>query len=135
MKQVLRILLVLLVAAPLAHAQAPRVGAGWGYVATASAMPALAAADVAPMALSVYPNPLVDDATVRFTLERPQRVTLDVFDLLGRRVRGHDLGRLAAGEHETALSLRGLPPGLYIVRLTGDAGAQATVRVTRLPSA
>jgi hypothetical protein len=132
---------------PLAQAQTPFAAAPAGdapaFVLLSSAWLAAPAAldrlavglDDAPLALSVYPNPATDAATVRFTLDRTQRVSMDLFDLLGRQVRQRDLGLLQAGDHEVALDLRNLPAGLYIVRLTGDAGARATVRVTRAISA
>jgi len=108
--------------AALAFADGPRAAAREG-------------ARVGVRVFAAYPNPAADDLTVRFLLERAQRVELSVFDLLGRRLRGWDLGVLAAGEQAHRLDLAGLPPGLYVVRLTGDAGARATVKVTRRPSA
>jgi hypothetical protein len=87
------------------------------------------------IALSVFPNPAVDRAVAHFQLTRSQQVTLDVFDLLGRRLGHRDLGLLSAGEHEANLDVRQLPPGIYIVRLSGDAGARATVRLIRSLSA
>lgn len=87
-----------------------------------------------PIVLSVYPNPVVEVANVRFSIERSQQITLDVFDILGRPVIHRDLGSASSGEHEIALDVSDLAPGLYMVRLTGDAGARATVRMTRAVS-
>lgn len=137
-----RLLLLILLSSPLAHAQTSWVSApaeasfafapsADAWLALAGWAAALAAEADAPLAMSIYPNPALDEATVRFSLERTQRVSLDLFDLLGRQVRQRDLGVMSAGEHEVMLDLRNLPAGLYIVRLSGDAGARATVRVTR----
>jgi hypothetical protein len=79
-----------------------------------------------PLALVVYPNPALTGATVSFTLDAAQEVTLDVVDLRGRRVRQRGLGPLPAGEHEARLALRTLPAGTFVVRMTGDAGATGT---------
>ncbi|MEP0548355.1 MAG: T9SS type A sorting domain-containing protein [Rhodothermales bacterium] len=91
------------------------------------------AAEPAPsesaLTLAVYPNPVRGDATVRFALDAPQRVTLAVFDVLGRRVLTTDLGPQPAGEVMHRLDAARLPAGLYVVRLTGDAGASATARI------
>ena len=93
------------------------------------------AAESAPLeaafALAVFPNPTRDVATVRFTLDAPQRVTLAVYDVLGRRVLAADLGAQPTGEATHRLDVANLPAGLYVVRLTGDAGARATARIVR----
>jgi hypothetical protein len=81
------------------------------------------------LALAVFPNPSRGDATARFALDRPQRVTLAVYDVLGRRVLTADLGALPAGEATHRLDAAVLPAGLYVVRLEGDAGASATARI------
>ena len=83
------------------------------------------------LALAVYPNPSRGETTVRFALDAPQRVTLAVFDVLGRRVLTDDLGAQPSGEGTRGLDAASLPAGLYVVRLTGDAGARATTRVVR----
>ncbi|TMB93561.1 MAG: T9SS type A sorting domain-containing protein [Chloroflexi bacterium] len=70
----------------------------------------------------VTPNPVRSMARVRFTLERPARVSLALFDLAGRRVsRPMNDALLAAGEHEAAISSAGLEPGVYFLRFKADA--------------
>lgn len=101
-------------------------------------MPAVIVAteDDAPVgepSLSAFPNPLRDAATLRFALDAPQRLTLDVFDVRGRRVRTSALGVQAAGEGTLRFDAAGLPPGAYRLRLAGDSGFAATVGVIRLP--
>ena len=71
---------------------------------------------------AVYPNPAREAATVAFTLDRPQAVTLEVLDVLGRVVRTEDAGPQAAGPHEARVSTGALPSGLYLVRLRGEDG-------------
>lgn len=87
------------------------------------------APESAAAALSVFPNPSRDAATVRFTLDRPQRVTLALYDVLGRRVLSRDLGAQPAGEATHRIDMTSLPTGVYIVCLDGDAGARATARI------
>lgn len=143
MKRTLQIILLLALFAPLAVAQPPAT-----LLSLVSATPAplssvmveAAAFDFEEVAndqvrLAVYPNPAAENPTVRFQLERSQGLVLDVFDLLGRRVSQQDLGYVPTGEHDVRLNIGGLPAGLYIVRLSGDAGARATVRLTRVVSA
>ena len=70
-----------------------------------------------------FPNPFATEATLRFVLAAPAAVRLDVFDLLGRRVRTLAAGRLGAGPHTAGWDGRDdaghrLAAGLYFVRLT-----------------
>jgi hypothetical protein len=93
------------------------------------------AAEDAPLesdrAFAVYPNPSRGGITARMSLDRPQRVTLAVYDVLGRRVLADDLGVHPAGEASHRLDLAALPAGVYVVRLDGDAGAWVTARIVR----
>jgi hypothetical protein len=142
MKRPLPLVVLLAFCAPLAVAQnvlPASHGDGSVVLVAASTSGHFAAADVLAalnqvegdhISVSVFPNPAYESTTVQFQLERPQRFVLDVFDLLGRRVVQQELGELEAGEHEVTLRLRNLSHGRYIVRLTGDSGARATVRLT-----
>lgn len=83
-------------------------------------------------ALSVFPNPTSDAATVRGHLQSAGEVRVEVFDLLGRRVREIDLGPRPAGEFELRLALAGLPSGAYLVRLrSGGIVEHASVVLRR----
>jgi hypothetical protein len=77
----------------------------------------------------VFPNPARRAVQAHYTLGAPQTVTLDLVDVLGRRVRSVEMGPQPAGEHEVRLDLGGLRAGLYVLRLRGDAGAGATQRI------
>ena len=78
-----------------------------------------------------FPNPATDRLAVRYTLDAAADVRLEAFDALGRRVAALDAGPRAAGAHEAALDLSGLPSGVYVVRLAAGPQADA-VRVTVL---
>ena len=70
----------------------------------------------------VYPNPLRQAGTVTFTLAEPERVTLEVFDMLGRRVAILLDERRPPGTHRVALAADGLVSGAYLCRLTTPSG-------------
>jgi hypothetical protein len=76
----------------------------------------------APMALSlgpIAPNPATLDATVTFALPIDAPASLEVVDLAGRMVSRQAVGSRGAGVHTFRLAeLRGLRPGVYLVRLT-----------------
>ncbi len=71
-----------------------------------------------------YPNPFSATTTISFTLETPDHVTLDVFDVLGRRVATLVDAVKGRGVHEVTLDARELSGGLYVYRLSAS-GHQA----------
>ncbi|UOQ53575.1 T9SS type A sorting domain-containing protein [Hymenobacter cellulosivorans] len=75
---------------------------------------------VAALPLSVYPNP----ATTTATVQTPQPTRLTVVDVLGRRV----LTQPALLTQHT-LELRGLVPGVYLVRAEAASGQTGTQRL------
>jgi len=82
--------------------------------------------------LSANPNPSRGNLRVSFELPEPSAVRLELFDLLGRRVREVRTS-LAAGSQQVALDQgRRLPPGLYQVRL-GAGGREARLTLVVLP--
>ena len=91
------------------------------------------AAPAAAAALTVTPSPAGPaGATVRYTLAAPARARVSVLDALGREVAVLADGDAAAGPHDVRLDARGLPPGIYVVRLAaGGAVAGARVPVVR----
>ena len=113
------------------------------YTATTSDhLPALAnltlggsvAADDDPEAgpvalLAAAPNPFRAGTRLRFRLDAPGEVRLDVFDALGRRVALLS-GTFGAGEHPVPLDGAGLAPGTYVVRLAA-AGVVRTRMIVR----
>ncbi|MDX1532362.1 MAG: T9SS type A sorting domain-containing protein [Rhodothermales bacterium] len=78
-----------------------------------------------------YPNPARGAVRFAVSLPGPDAVTVEAFDLLGRRVFEENLGVQPAGETAHRLDLAGLPPGLYLVRATAASGERATRRLTK----
>lgn len=76
---------------------------------------------------SPYPNPFNPRTVVGFSLDRPDRVTLAVYNLRGERVSRLYAGELGAGKHSFVWRGTGdggevQPSGLYFVRLTDGRG-------------
>ncbi|MEM1126818.1 MAG: alpha/beta hydrolase-fold protein [Bacteroidota bacterium] len=70
-----------------------------------------------------YPNPFREDATVAYRLEAPAAVTIEVYDLLGRRIaRLMDRVATLPGSHRVTWATDA-PAGVYVVRLTAASGA------------
>ncbi len=80
---------------------------------------------------AAYPNPFVAATTLSFALPTATDVTLEVLDVLGRRVALLAEGEWEAGSHTVGFDASSLPSGAYLVRLATDTGAQ-TQRITLL---
>jgi|GEM_PF-2562035 len=76
----------------------------------------------------VAPNPATTTATVRYRLAGTGAATVEVLDLLGRRVAVAD-GASAPGLHTAAVDVRALAAGLYVVRVA-QGGASVTARLS-----
>ena len=97
--------------------------------APTAAVPAPPVVDSAPL---VSPNPTAGGAAVAFGLAAPSAVSVEVFDVVGRRVASLDGGALPAGPARLAVPTAGLAPGLYVVRVrTAGGAAAARLVVTR----
>lgn len=92
------------------------VGSPWGIPVAGSGRDRLHA--------TCLPNPFSDRTTVRFRLERPARVTLELYDLTGRQVASLDEGDLAQGTHNVSLDGRSLPAGLLLCRIKAGTALQ-----------
>jgi glucuronoarabinoxylan endo-1,4-beta-xylanase len=64
-----------------------------------------------------YPNPFNPITVIRFGLPVASRVSLNVFDLLGRNVASLADGMMEAGYHNTEWNARAVASGLYFYRL------------------
>jgi hypothetical protein len=78
-----------------------------------------------------YPNPFNPTTTIKFSVESangrtgdPARVTLKVYDILGREVRTLVNEDLQPGSYEATFDAAGLASGMYFYRLqAGDPSA------------
>lgn len=67
--------------------------------------------------LPAHPNPFNPTATIRFDLPQAGRVTLEVYDLLGRQVAVLVNSWKEAGLHAVKFDGSNLPSGIYVYRL------------------
>jgi hypothetical protein len=81
--------------------------------------------------LSVRPQPASGPLTLELSLPLDANVTLDLYDLAGRRARTQSIA-LSAGRHVfTPSGLERVPPGLYLLRASA-LGSSSTRRVVIL---
>lgn len=73
-----------------------------------------------------YPNPFRESATFSLTVAKPQHVTVEVYNLSGRRVAVlHDGELEAQHSHEFVLDGSGLAGGVYFYRVRGSSFVKA----------
>ncbi len=81
--------------------------------------------------LTVAPNPMTEAGTVHFSVPAQTPVRLSVFDVLGREVLPASDAVFGPGSHTLPLDVRGLPAGVYTLRLVAGDRVE-TRRFTRL---
>jgi hypothetical protein len=69
------------------------------------------------MLLTSYPNPFNAQTTIRYTLPAASDITLDVFDITGRKIETLVSGHQEAGEHQVVWNAEGKPSGVYFYRI------------------
>jgi hypothetical protein len=76
-----------------------------------------------------YPNPFSNQTTLEIALSEKTYLEIEVFNLLGQRVRIVEKGRQEAGTHEVDWDANGLASGTYFVRMTAGEVTE-TIQVT-----
>jgi hypothetical protein len=76
--------------------------------------------------LAPYPNPFNPATTIRYLLQSPSRVSLRVYDVLGREVAVLVNAQQAAGSYQMVFDARGFASGVYFVRL--QTGTSSNIR-------
>ena len=79
--------------------------------------------------LSIYPNPSKGDATIEYVLEKEGDVSLNLYNVLGMKVKALAETHQQAGTYKCTISGRdGLRPGVYFVSLL-TGGKTSTQRI------
>ena len=72
-----------------------------------------------PVAMSVYPNPFNKNATIEYHINASQKISVEVFNLVGEKVQQFASDEIqSAGKHTYTFNEE--TPGVYFVKLTVD---------------
>ncbi len=68
-----------------------------------------------------FPNPAVARVTVRYETPRAAPVQMDLYNVLGQRVRQVHRGEVPAGRHHQQVDVSGLSSGVYFLRIVHES--------------
>ena len=71
-----------------------------------------------PSLIDIFPNPFADKTAIRFSLLARSHVSIEVFDLFGRKIATLVDEEREAGAHTASFEASALPDGLYVYRLS-----------------
>ena len=107
---------------PLASANRPESMPGTGMTGSGtlerSSDPATA------VEAAIYPNPVADATTLRYTLTDDTRLAIRVYNQSGRLVTDLSQGEQSAGTYEQDINAAGWPSGLYYVKVENGTATQ-----------
>jgi hypothetical protein len=70
-----------------------------------------------------YPNPFNAYTVIEFSIDSPQDIRLDIFDMLGRRVETLSASYYQIGTHRLTWETNDTPSGIYYCRLSSNESA------------
>ncbi|MCK4328698.1 T9SS type A sorting domain-containing protein [candidate division WOR-3 bacterium] len=70
--------------------------------------------------LSLYPNPAMNDMTIRICVPKKKKVSLKIYDVLGKEVKTLEDNKLDVGYHNITLNSKNLPSGIYFAKFVSD---------------
>lgn len=68
-----------------------------------------------------YPNPVIEETVIRYFVNEPTTLTLEIRNLYGQRVAFYSEGRRDKGIYERRINMTGLPGGLYYYLLKSES--------------
>ena len=81
--------------------------------------------------LKVFPNPFDQDLNFEYNLTKSRYVTIELFDLIGKRVAAFDEGNQLPGEHTFIANLPDVSGGIYFYKYRFGDGTAVTGKVIK----
>ena len=72
------------------------------------------------VSFDMYPNPSNGNTTIDFSIDKPQTVTVNVYNAIGENVYTANQGTMESGSHTILIDGQNLKSGIYFVRFTTD---------------
>jgi hypothetical protein len=71
---------------------------------------------------SVFPNPVSDEVNISFMLSVNEKIRIEVFDAMGRKVQSLDEKNYSAGNNLIRMNLTDQPEGVYFLNIISENG-------------
>lgn len=71
--------------------------------------------------LQNYPNPFNPTTNINYYLPEAAKVTLNIYDILGRHIKTLVSSEQSAGQHSAIFNANNLSSGIYFYRLTANS--------------
>jgi len=82
-------------------------------------------------AANVYPNPVTENATISFNLEKSHNITIALYDMIGQKVATIAQNQYFAGENEVTYDATALPKGMYFVQITDGTNSSSLKMIVK----
>jgi hypothetical protein len=67
--------------------------------------------------ISVFPNPMHEEAFIKLSLDKSEKIKIDLMDVAGRKVQSLSIGLIPAGDHTIKIELKGISAGSYFFNI------------------
>lgn len=78
--------------------------------------------------MSCYPNPFTASTTIQYSLNNSEKILVEVYDVLGRKIQTLVDGIVDVGQQVTSFNGARLPKGIYYAKLT-TSSAQSQIKL------
>jgi hypothetical protein len=68
----------------------------------------------------IFPNPASTNASVNYSLLTASRVSIEVYDVLGKKLQQVVSEKEEAGEHHTSIATEKMPVGIYFLQIRAN---------------
>ncbi len=79
-----------------------------------------------PASIAIFPNPFNGNAQIEYSCGSDSHVTIDVYDIIGRKVKSLDEGYQQAGAYIVTFNGEGLASGVYLFRIHAGSENETT---------
>jgi len=82
--------------------------------------------------ISIHPNPADDEVNITISNPLYSTITIDIYDITGRKVMSNDMGELIEGEHSLNLDTSSLSSGVYTVYIETTSGSFSSKKFVKV---
>lgn len=80
-----------------------------------------------------YPNPAYGDwTTIRYRLQRPARVSIEIFDPAGEKIAGFSGPGGGPADNEITWNIRDVGSGVYFCRVHAETGGESPAAIIKI---